>query len=185
MNSIKFISKLETERLLLRNLILDDADFLFTEWSDPDVTHFMTDQDPLQKREQAEDYLRQIEIPEKNPYVRWWGIEPKADECLIGTCGFFRWDQNHHRAELGYDLHPNAWGKGFMPEALQAVIRFGFTEMNLNRIEAMVHVQNTRSQRVLSKLGFKEEGVLRGYFCRNGIYNDQIQYSLLKREWLA
>lgn len=56
--------------------------------------------------------------------------------------------------------------------------------MKLNRIEATVHVENMRSQRVLVKLGFQREGLLREYYCREGVYNDQVQFSLLKREWL-
>jgi len=185
MNPAIAYPRLETDRLVLRELRMEDEDFLFKEWSDPAVTHFMCDAEPLQKREQAEEFLRLFQTPEKNPYSKWWGIARKADGHLIGTCGYFRWDQKHHRAEIGYDLCPDAWGKGLMPEALQAIVRFGFEEMKLNRIEATVHVENMRSQWVLAKLGFQREGLLREYYCREGIYNDQVQYSLLKREWLS
>lgn len=177
--------RLETERLVLRELHMEDADFLFQEWSDPEVTRFMCDEDPLQKREQAEEFLLQFESPEKNPYLIWWGVERKANYHLIGTCGYFRWDQKHHRAEIGYDLCPDAWGHGLMLEVLRAIVRFGFDKMKLNRIEATVHIGNMRSQRVLRKLGFKQEGILREYYCCNGIYNNQVQFSLLKREWLS
>jgi RimJ/RimL family protein N-acetyltransferase len=71
-----------------------------------------------------------------------------------------------------------------MLEALQALIRYGFEEMDLNRIEATTHTENQRSQHVLRKLGFQKECLLREYYCCDGSYNDQIQYSLLKREWL-
>jgi len=185
MNPAIVYPRLETARLVLRKLHMEDADFLFIEWSDPEVTRFMCDEEPLQKREQAEEFLRPFQSPQKNPYSKWWGIGRKADRHLIGTCGYFRWDQKHCRAEIGYDLCPDAWGQGLMPEALQALIRFGFEEMKLNRIEATVHVENMRSQRVLAKLGFQREGLLREYYCREGIYNDQVQYSLLKREWLS
>lgn len=184
MNPTITYPRLETGRLVLRKLRMEDADFLFTEWSDPVVTHFMCDEEPLATREQAEDFLRPYQTPEKNPSSKWWGVERKADGHLIGTCGYFRWDQQHHRAEIGYDLRPDAWGQGLMPEALRALVRFGFEEMNLNRIEATVHVENLRSQRVLAKIGFQQESLLREYYCRDGIYNDQVQFSLLKREWL-
>lgn len=175
--------KLQTPRLALRALRMEDADFLFSEWSDPAVTYFMHDEEPLQTREQAEEFLRPLQTPEKIPNLKWWGIELKADGRLIGTCGYFRWNQQHHRAEIGYDLCSDAWGQGLMPEALQVLIRYGFEEMDLNRIEAMTHIENQRSQRVLTKLGFQREGLLREYYCRDGIYNDQTQYSLLKSEW--
>ncbi len=176
--------KLETARLVLRALHMDDADFIFKEWSDPTVTFFMRDEEPLQTREQAEEFLRSFQTPEKNPSSKWWGIERKADGHLIGTCGYFRWDWQHHRAEIGYDLCPDAWGQGLMPEALRALVRYGFDEMDLNRIEATTHIENQRSQHVLRKLGFQREGLLREYYYRDGIYNDQVQFSLLKREWL-
>jgi ribosomal-protein-alanine N-acetyltransferase len=173
---------LETARLMLRAMRMEDADFLLNEWSDPLVTQLMCDEEPLQTREQAEEFLRPFQTPEKIPNSKWWGIELKPDGHLIGTCGYFRWNLQHHRAEIGYDLCPHFWGKGLMTEALQALIRYGFVEMNLNRIEAMTHIENLRSQRVLTKLGFQREGLLREYYCRDGVYNDQVQYSLLKRE---
>jgi ribosomal-protein-alanine N-acetyltransferase len=176
--------KLETARLVLRALRMDDADFLFKEWSDSDVTALMHDEEPLQAREQADEFLCPLQTPEMIPHLKWWGIEHKAIGRLIGTCGYFRWDQQHHRAEIGYDLSPDFWGQGLMPEAIQALIHYGFTEMNLNRIEAMTDSQNRRSERVLIKLGFQREGLLREYHCRDGDFYDQVQYSVLKREWL-
>jgi len=177
--------KLETTRLVLRALQMEDADFIFKEWSDPAVTYFMRDEEPLKSRAQAEEFLRPFQTPEKIPNSKWWGIELKTHGHLIGTCGYFRWDKQHHRVEIGYDLCPDDWGQGLMLEALQALIRYGFEEMDLNRIEATTHTENQRSQHVLRKLGFQREGLLREYYCRDGIYNDQIQYSLLKREWLV
>jgi ribosomal-protein-alanine N-acetyltransferase len=176
--------KIETARLVLRSMSMEDADFLFQEWSDPAVTLLMCDEEPLKSKEQAIEFLGSLQAPEKLPGLKWWGIEHKAAGHLIGTCGYFRWDQQHHRAEIGYDLCPDVWGQGLMPEALRMLIRYGFEEMNLNRIEAMTHIENRRSQKVLLKLGFQKEGMLRAYFCREGIYHDQVQYSLLKREWL-
>lgn len=175
--------KLETKRLVLRALRMEDADFIFKEWGDPMVTHYMTDEEPLKSLDEAEEKLKPLQTPEKMPNFMWWGIESKADRQLIGTCGYFRWDKQHHRAEIGYDLCPDYWGQRLMPEALQALIRFGFEQMGLNRVEATTHTENLRSQRVLARLGFQKEGLLREYYCRDGIYNDQFQFSLLKREW--
>ncbi len=184
MNSPSAHSKLESPRLVLRALNLEDADFIFKEWSDPAVIYYMRDEEPLKSRHQAEEYLRQLQTPEAMITTKWWGIENKADGHLIGTCGYFKWDKRHHRAEIGYDLCPDCWGLGLMPEALQILIRYGFEEMDLNRIEATTHTENQRSQHVLEKLGFQREGLLREYYCRDGIYNDQVQFSLLRREWL-
>lgn len=175
--------KLETTRLVLRALRMEDADFIFKEWSDPEVTYYMRDEEPLKLREQAEERLRSLQTPDNSAIPMWWKVEIKEGGHLIGTCGYFRWDKQHHRVEVGYDLRPEYWGQGLMPEALQVFIRFGFEEMKLNRIEATTHIENQRSQRVLVKLGFQKEGVLREYYCRDGIYNDQAQFSLLRRDW--
>jgi ribosomal-protein-alanine N-acetyltransferase len=162
---------------------MDDCDFVFREWRDPVVTYYMCDEEPLKTREQAEEMLRPLQTPEEMPHFKWWGIELKAEGSLIGTCGYFRWELEHHRAEIGYDLWPDYWGQGLMPEALTTLLRFGFVEMDLNRVEATTHTQNERSQRVLARLGFQREGILREYYCRDGIYNDQVLFSLLRAEW--
>ncbi len=184
MNLCSAYPELETVRLVLRGLSLEDAEFIFQEWSDPVVVFYMRDEDPLRYREQAVEFVGRLQTPQEMPDLKWWGIENRADGHLIGTCGYFKWDKQHHRAELGYDLWPDYWGQGLMPEALQALIRYGFEEMDLNRVEATTHIENQRSQRVLAKLGFDREGVLREYYCRDGIYSDQVQFSLLRKEWL-
>jgi len=175
--------RMETERVVLRALRMDDCDFVFREWADPVVTHYICDEEPLRIREQAEEMLRLLQTPEEMPNFKRWGIELKAEGCLIGTCGYHKWKPQHHHAEIGYDLWPDYWGQGLMPEALTALLRFGFEELDLHRVEATTHTQNERSQRVLAKLGFRREGILREYYCRDGIYNDQVLFSLLRREW--
>jgi ribosomal-protein-alanine N-acetyltransferase len=176
--------RMETDRLVLRALLMEDADFIYKEWGDPVVTHYMRDEEPLKSLEHAKEMLRPLQTPEKMPGFKWWGIELKSTGHLIGTCGYCRWDKNHHRAEIGYDMWPEYWGQGLMPEAIQALIRFGFETLELNRVEATTHTENQRSQRVLEKLGFQREGILREFYCRDAIYNDQVQFSLLKSEWL-
>jgi [ribosomal protein S5]-alanine N-acetyltransferase len=175
--------RMESTRLVLRALKMEDADFIFREWGDPQVTHYMRDEQPLKSRQEAVEMLLPLQSPDLMPDFKWWGIELKDEGQLIGTCGYCRWDKQHHRAEIGYDLWPDYWGKGIMPEALQALISFGFKNMDLNRIEATTHIENQRSQKVLAKLGFQKEGLLREYYCRDGIYNDQYQFSLLIRDW--
>lgn len=179
----KAYPRMETERLILRALRLDDAEFILKEWGDPVVTYYMRDEEPLKTLEQAVEMLRPLQTPEKMPAFKWWGIEFKAQAHLIGTCGYCRWSKQHHWAEIGYDLWPDYWGQGLMPEALQTLLRYGFRAMELNRIEATTHTENQRSMRVLEKLGFQREGLLREYYYRDGTYNDQVLFSLLSREW--
>jgi ribosomal-protein-alanine N-acetyltransferase len=104
--------RLETERLVLRALRLEDADFVFQEWGDSVVTYYMWDEDPLQSREQAEEMLQPLQTPEKMPDFKWWGIELKAEGRLIGTCGYCKWDKQHRRAEIGRLLGPGTDARG-------------------------------------------------------------------------
>ncbi len=177
--------RLDGERIVLRPLRMDDVDFLFREWSDPDVTRYMRDEPPLQTRADAEGWIRPLQDPASMPSVKWWGIELRAEGRLIGTCGYFDWNKAHRRAEIGYDLWKAYWGSGLMPDALRTLLRYGFAEMNLHRISATVHTENVRSQRVLEKLGFEREGILRDFYGQDGVFNDQVMFSLLRPDWEA
>jgi len=173
---------LETERLFLRPLTLDDTDFVFRHFSDPLVARYLLDEPPVASPEEARAIIRFYLEPEGKNRNRW-GVLRKADQRLIGTCGFHKWDKAHRRVEIGYDLSPDCWGQGYMTEALRAAIDNAFTRMNLYRIDALVHVENTGSNRILQKLGFRLEGVLRGYFCWQDTFHDHNFFGLLRDEW--
>jgi ribosomal-protein-alanine N-acetyltransferase len=173
---------LETERLILRQLTLDDADFVFRHFSDPMVCQYLMDEPPLTEFAQAQRIIQFYLEPQGKTYNRW-GLIRKTDHQLIGTCGFHHWEKQYFRSEIGYDLTPDAWGKGYMTEALRAVVQNGFERMGLNRIDALVSIENDPSVKLLQKLGFKQEGVLRDYFCLDGKFYDHYLLALLQREW--
>jgi ribosomal-protein-alanine N-acetyltransferase len=93
--------------------------------------------------------------------------------------------KEHRRAEIGYDLLPALWGRGVMHEALRAILRFGFTEMELHSTEAQIDPANARSRRVLERLGFKQDGLIRENFLAHGKFFDTATFTLLAREFLA
>lgn len=101
-----------------------------------------------------------------------FAVARRADDALIGTCGFIRLDASDARAEIGYDLAPAHWGRGVMTEIVGRVVRYGFEELGLHRIDAVVIVGNARSARVLEKNGFGREGTLRAYRHVRGAYAD-------------
>ena len=112
-----------------------------------------------------------------------WAVTLKEDtERLIGTAGFNVWHTWNNSAEIGYDLARAHWGRGLMVEALEPIIDFGFTRMALNRIEADATVGNHASSRVLEKLGFHREGLLRQRGYWKGSYHDVWLYSLLTND---
>ena len=102
----------------------------------------------------------------------------------IGECGFHTFNKTHARAEVFYTLrHESDKRKGYMTEALEAVLNFGFTQLGLQRVEALVDSQNTASVRLLEKYGFTKEGTIRAHYRVNGVNEDSDCYSLLSREW--
>jgi len=115
----------------------------------------------------------------QGPRVIWRGSSK-----LIGSCGFYKWVKEEARsAEIGYDLNPAYWGKGIMAESLETMIRFGFERMSLNRIRVLIPSHNDPSMRLVQRLGFKKEGVLRDRAYFQGRYVDDVCFSLLRREW--
>jgi ribosomal-protein-alanine N-acetyltransferase len=107
----------------------------------------------------------------------------KDEMKLVGICGYYDWAHDAMRAEIGYDLDPVYWGKGIMTEALTAVIKYGLEAMNLNRVQALIDSHNERSMRLVERLGFKKEGVLRQRSIFEGEFRDDVCFSLLKRDW--
>ncbi len=108
-----------------------------------------------------------------------WGIALKGSNNIIGTIGFNNFTQNH-RANIGYDLQTEYWNSGYVTEALKTIVDFGFKQLEINRIEAEVMIGNLASERVLDKLGFTKEGILRQWLYWNEKHYDMIMYSLLK-----
>ncbi|MDZ8106898.1 MAG: GNAT family N-acetyltransferase [Nostoc sp. DedQUE12a] len=172
---------LETLRLYLRTLEQNDFEFFYRHFSEPQINRYLLDEDPITSLEQAQEILNFYvtgQLTDKT-YTRWV-LVTKADRQPIGTCGFHKWSHRNHRAEIGYDLTPSAWRQGYMHEALSVMLKFGFEQMELNRVEALVYPENIASLRLLEKLHFQKEGLLRGYFWQNHQFHDHWLLSLLK-----
>lgn len=104
----------------------------------------------------------------------------------IGRAGYHTWYQNHSRAEIGYAIHKEEnKNKGFMKEALKAIITYGFEHMHLHRVEALIGPTNTPSLRLAEGLGFTREGLLRQHYHKNGTIQDSVFYAMLKPEYEA
>jgi [ribosomal protein S5]-alanine N-acetyltransferase len=176
------LPELETERLLLRKLRLEDARAMFAYASDPEVTRYVLF-DTHRSIEDSVAFLRfAVEGYERGDFGGW-GVVLKDSGAFVGTCGVdYGYAPEHARAELGYVLAREHWGKGLMPEAVRAVIRFGFGRMELNRIQARCIAENTASARVMEKAGMTYEGTLREYELIKGAYRDMKFYSILRRE---
>jgi [ribosomal protein S5]-alanine N-acetyltransferase len=175
---------LQTERLLLRELRSDDdlAPY-FAMFSSPEVMRYIGR--PVHKDiEESREFLERNRIQFAHRTGIRWAITLRGDDRMIGSVGHWRLMKEHNRAEIGYDLHESHWGKGLMPEALRAVLRFGFVEMELHSTEAQIDPDNQRSRRVLERLGFRSDGRIRENFLYDGRYIDSEVFTLLDREFL-
>jgi ribosomal-protein-alanine N-acetyltransferase len=170
---------LQTKRLLLRRLTLDDAAAVFDYAQDPLVSKY-TYWTPHRSIADSEEFLAGAARQYERDRLIHWGIVLASEAKLIGTCGFVNWHPAHARAEIGYALARSHWHNGYMTEAVGAAIAFGFHVMMLNRIEAMCMKENVASARVLEKAGMQFEGVLREYAFVKGAYLDLMLYAILK-----
>lgn len=181
---------LETARLLLRAARpADDAD-LFDYARDPEVARFTT-WEPHASLTDAQQFLARVLDDYRIGKIGYWAIEHQNDGKLIGAVGL---TGNitpaetppqfiHARAELAYVLARPYWNQGLMTEAAREVLQFGFTQWNLNRIEARCLVENLASARVMEKLGMKFEGTLRQQIHIKGAFRDVKIYAILKSDW--
>lgn len=170
---------LETERTILRKITREDENDMFEYCSDEEVAKYTT----WYEHKEIEDtrvFIHMVLDQYHHQQVAPWGIEDKLSGKLIGTCGFVYWNTNHSRAELGYALSRTYWGKGYMSEVVKKMIEFGFTKMELVRIEARCHLENIGSWRVMEKAGMQFEGILRKHLFAKGVHEDVKMYSIIK-----
>ena len=175
--------QLRLETLILREIKLSDAEAIYQIFSDRQVLTYH-DVEAFKSIEQAKYLIYNLSESFREQEIIRWGIARKEDNKIIGTCGYSGWKKNRLRAEIGYELSQAYWRQGIMTKALGAVIRYGFEKMQLNRIEATVMLPNIASMKLLEKLGFQEEGILRERGFWKGNFHDLKMFSLLKKDYI-
>jgi ribosomal-protein-alanine N-acetyltransferase len=174
---------IETPRLVLRQIVQSDAEALFATFSDPAVMEFYGDPPHRSIKDSRELIRRQQQWYAQRAGVRWGITLTGASDTVIGSCGFFLFDDEFRRAEMGYELARAYWRQGIMREALGAIITYAFANTHLHRIEAVVNGANEPSKALLLTLGFTLEGALRQRFYFANRYWDDLYFGLLKDEW--
>ena len=154
------IPTLETDRLILRKMKVSDTDDMFDYAKRQDVTAYLL-WSPHKTREYTRDYLRYLQNRYALGEFYDWAVVDRESGRMIGTCGFTRIDTEHRWGEIGYVLNPDFHGRGLGSEAAERVMRFGFEELELHRIEAKFMLGNDRSLRVMERLGMTFEGYRR------------------------
>lgn len=176
------IPTLNTPRLLLRPFAETDTDSIFALQTNSRVLRYW-DAPPWKERAQAERFIavcRQME--QQGTGVRL-AIEDAADRAFIGWCVLAQWNPTFRSAKMGYCLDDAVWGNGFATEAAGALLQWAFDTLDLNRVQADTDTRNVASCRVLEKLGFVREGMLREDCIVEGEVSDTWIYGLLRREW--
>jgi RimJ/RimL family protein N-acetyltransferase len=173
---------LDAPRVRLRWLKANDVDALFAIFSDEVMMRYWSTT-PMKERAEAEKYLASIHAGFADKTLFQWGVERKEDGEVLGTCTMFSIHRASMRAELGYCLRSPYWGQGYMGEALAALIDFAFGSLELRRLEADVDPGNAASLRILERMGFVREGLLRERWDVGGQIGDTAFLGLLAREW--
>lgn len=171
--------ELRTARLLLRELEEKDAPMLLVQRSDARIIEYL-DREPdtsLAQTLALLDLIKRNTIDNKG--ITWGIVRQETPDVLLGTIGLWSMIPEHHRAEIGYGLHPDYWHQGIMSEAMAAVLTFGFEGLKLHSVEANVNPHNQASRRLLEKHGFVQEAYFRQNYYFRGQFLDSSIYSLL------
>lgn len=174
---------IETDRLLLRQRTIADAEAIFDYAKLAEVS-YPAGFPPVATLEDEVYYLEHV-LPkrcEEQNIPSGYGITLKGQDKVIGSIDF-----NHRHAddvlEMGYVLHPDYWNQGIVTEAAQALIELGFTQLGLHKIEIGCYDYNMGSRRIVEKLGFTLEATIRDRKDAQGKRCADLRYGLLKREW--
>jgi ribosomal-protein-alanine N-acetyltransferase len=172
-----------TKRLVLRDLKEADRQAVHDYASDPEVVRYM-DWGP-NTEEQTEDFIEQAIASQKEQPRRNYtlAIVLKAENKLIGSCGLQASNPDNQEGWIGYCLNRHFWGKGYATETAEALLAYGFDQLNLHRIFATCDPANVASAHVLEKIGMQREGHLREHKLAKGRWRDSLLYAILADGW--
>jgi RimJ/RimL family protein N-acetyltransferase len=175
--------RIATDRLVLREFITDDWPALLAYQRDPRYLRLY----PWTERTVAEvQALVQMFVDQRSEQPRrkfQLAITFPDGGQVIGNCGIRRKPENDWEADIGYELAPEYWGRGYATEAALAIVDFGFRELGLHRVSSWCIADNAASARVLERVGLRPEGRLRENEYFKGRWWDTLLYGLLESEW--
>jgi ribosomal-protein-alanine N-acetyltransferase len=176
-----------TEHLRLREFVPGDLPAMLAYVRDPLYLRYYTEEWERRSDDDVATFL-QVLIDNQRADPRrmfQFAMTPRDDDRLIGNCGIRRVPDNEWEANIGYELAPAYWRRGFASEAARALVDFGFRELGLHRITAGCIADNVGSVRVLEGAGLRLEGRLRDHHYFRGRWWDELLYAVLEPEWAA
>lgn len=173
---------LYTERLLLRPMHPLDAEDMFDYARRPEVTRYLLWSEH-ENISFTRDYLNYIGRRYALGDFYDWAVVERESQRMIGTCGFTKIDTANNSAEIGYVLNPDFHRRGFGSEAVREILKFGFEELSLNRIEARFMQGNEASLSLMKSVGMTFEGYMRDLIFVKGSYRTVGISSILRSEY--
>lgn len=174
---------LETNRLLLRQVTIEDVNEVLALRGNPDNMKFIP-RPLVTTKEIALEHIQMISQKISDNTGINWAITLKGNPKLIGIIGHYRIQPENYRAEIGYMLLPEFQNQGITSEAINLILDYGFNQLNFHSVEAVIDPENFVSSKVLEKNGFSKEA----HFIENEFWNgkfwDSVVYSLLKRNFI-
>jgi ribosomal-protein-alanine N-acetyltransferase len=180
-NQEKIFPTIDLEDVILREKNDEDVENFFRYYSDPEVSKFILCTIPTNLEETRHEihYWRNVFYHNDGIY---FAIADKKTNHMIGSIGLASYNSYQKRIELSYDLAKEYWRNGIMTRAINAVVKYGFEILDINRIEASVSVENIASKNLLLKCGFTLEGILRQHRLHKKKFYDVYFFSLLKSD---
>ena len=176
--------ELETESLLLRRMEMRDAQDMYEYSRDPLVAKHVL-WDAHTSVSDTKSYLRYMLRKYRAGEPSSWCIVEKSTGKVVGTIGYMWYQKDNSACEVGYSLARRCWNRGYMTQALNAVLDYTFRELGINRVEAQHETDNGASGAVMRKCGMTKEGTLRNRLYNKGRYVDVDLYSILRKEYMS
>jgi ribosomal-protein-alanine N-acetyltransferase len=171
-----------TDRLILRPYALDDAPELAQKLNNPKIYHTTLALPYPYEEHHAVEWISTHQASLERGTDVNFAVTLKTDRTIIGTVSLMSINGQHRRAEIGYWIGPDYWNQGYATEACQAVLDYGFLQLNLHRIQARHFEGNPASGRVIQKLGMQREGISRHAAFRAGKWHDLVNYAILETD---
>jgi len=173
---------LESKRLLLKGISPEGMTYIFENYS-PSQIMYLLGHNTMEEFEKEKSKHEKGYATYNRSFILFLLID-KETETIIGRCGLHNWNPDHNRAEIGYSMEVESFKQlGLMSEAVEVILDYGFTILNLHRIEALVASYNIPSLKLLNNNNFVQEGLLREHYLVGNKHEDSLVFSLLQKDY--
>ena len=195
------MDKIDLNKIYLNKLPVDDSKLIYFEpislsgleemheYSINEKFYEFFEFDVFKTKKETEQYLKKLiertKIVNGQIQSMYWFVRLKEDSKLIGSAALVNINQNRKSAEIGYGIDPNYWGKGYVLLLQNALIKYTFESLGLNRLHGITMVNNERTISSIYAAGFKKEGILRDYYFKDNRFIDGLKYSMLKTDYIS